>query len=153
MPRTQITGTRSVIARPCMADRHDRNRPLRQYPLKSHCRWPLSPTLTLWRQNYTASVYTVSLIKVLLSSSHMSTNSCDTTLMLFQSTSPLGDRASPLPATSVPPTITPSFTEELNWSLWRHANRQSRKKFNFMQTVINFQEKEDFNIPNNRWQE
>jgi len=80
----------------------------------------------------------------------MSTNSCDTTLMLFQSTSPLGDRASPLPATSVPPTITPSFTEELNWSLWRHANRQSRKKFNFMQTVINFQEKEDFNIPNNR---
>jgi len=46
--------------------------------------------------------------------------------MIFQSTSPLGDRALPLPVrlsvSDLPPPSTPSFTAELNGSLWRHDN-------------------------------
>jgi len=74
--------------------------------------------------------------------SRVSTASCDTTLMLFRSTSPLGDRASPpqvrLSVSYLPLPRTPSFAAERNGSLWRHDNR---KKIDFKQSIIDFQEK------------
>ena len=71
----------------------------------------------------------------------------DTTLMLFWSTSPLGDRASPPPfclsVSDLPPARTPSFTAELNRSLYVTII-DNPEKMDFKQTIIDFQKKTIF---------
>ena len=76
-----------------------------------------------------ASVCVVSLIKVLLSCSHVLTASCDT---LWHNTDAISIYITirrPCVATAclsvsdLPPPSTPSFTAELNGPLWHHDNR------------------------------
>ena len=107
--------------------------------LKSRCGWPLSPAVSLWRQNYTGICLhcqsyqgTVELTSVdCLLWYAMRQYWCYFDWHHHQETVRLS-------VSNLPPPSSPSFTAQLNGPLWRHDNR---KIFDFKQTIIDFQEK------------
>jgi len=119
-------------------------------PACLRCGWPLSPALSLWRHNYTASVCVVSLVKVLLSCSRMSTAFCDTIsrntdaisidiIIRRRETVHCHRRSLCLWAISLPQALQAS-----RQSLMGHHGVKifdNRKKIDFKQTIIDFQEK------------